>query len=85
MADTQDTQKLRGGEHHITASLGCPLLVLLLLTDWCTDAVSEDQSVCDTNTAHCAKTEQKYEERPFSRLTEPHHSALGTLLHALTL
>lgn len=53
MADTQDTQKLRGGTHHITASLGCPLLVLLLLTVRCTDAVSEeDQSVYDTNTAH---------------------------------
>lgn len=51
MADTQDTQKLRDGAHHITASLGRPLLVLLLLTLQCTNAVSEDQSVCDTNTA----------------------------------
>lgn len=52
MADTQDTQKLRGRAHHITASLGRPSLVLLLLTVQCTDAVSEDQSVCGTNTAH---------------------------------
>lgn len=52
MADTQDTQKLRGGAHHITASLGRPSLVLLLLTVRGTDAASEDQSVCGTNTAH---------------------------------
>lgn len=53
MVDTQDTQKLRDGAHPITASLGRPLLVLLLLTVQCTDAVSEeDKSVCDTNTAH---------------------------------
>lgn len=52
MADTQDTHELRGRAHHITASLGRPSLVLLLLTVRCTDAVSEDQSVCGTNTAH---------------------------------